>query len=81
MVLQNPLTRLKIYSSSLYDTQYDNIAATGFPMWDIQTALKRFIKARKVVVIADACHSGGVGHSFDIARRASRAILINPLNK
>lgn len=63
-----------------YDTQYDNIAATGFPMWDIETALKRFIKARKVIVIADACHSGGVGQSFDVARRAARAIKVNPIS-
>ena len=63
-----------------YDTQYDNIAATGFPMWDIETALKRFIKANKVVVIADACHSGGVGQSFDIARRATRGITVNPIS-
>lgn len=53
-----------------HDAQYDNIAATGFPMWDIETALKRFIKAKRVVVIADACHSGGVGAGFDLARRA-----------
>ncbi len=44
-----------------YDTNYSKIASTGFPMWDIETALKRFIKAKKVIVIADACHSGGVG--------------------
>jgi uncharacterized caspase-like protein len=49
-------------------------------MWDIETALKRFIKARKVVVIADACHSGGIGHSFDIARRATRGITVNPIS-
>lgn len=63
-----------------YDTQYKSIATTGFPMWDIETALKRFIKANKVVVIADACHSGGVGLSFDIARRANRGIKINPIS-
>jgi len=63
-----------------YDAQYDTIATTGFPMWDIETALRRFIKARKVVVIADACHSGGVGHSFDVARRATRAIKRNPIS-
>lgn len=63
-----------------YDTQYDNIASTGFPMWDIETALKRFIKAKKVIVIADACHSGGVGQSFDIARRAARGIKVNPIS-
>jgi len=63
-----------------FDTQYDNIASTGFPMWDIETALKRYIKARKVVVLADACHSGGVGQSFDIARRANRGIKVNPIS-
>ena len=63
-----------------YDAQYDNIAATGFPMWDIETALKRFIKAKKVVVIADACHAGGVGQAFDVARRANRGIKINPIS-
>ena len=63
-----------------YDAQYDNIVTTGFPMWDIETALKRFIKAKKVVVIADACHSGGIGQSFDIARRADRAIVVNPIS-
>ncbi len=64
-----------------HDTRYDNVAATGFPMWDIETALKRFIPARRVVVIADACHSGGVGASFDIARRTTtRGEPANPIS-
>lgn len=63
-----------------YDTQYDDISTTGFPMWDIETAIKRFIRAKKVVFIADACHSGGVGHSFDIARRSNRGIKVNKIN-
>jgi uncharacterized caspase-like protein len=63
-----------------FDADYNNVSATGFPMWDIETALKRFIKAKKVVVIADACHSGGVGQSFDIARRDNRGIQINPIS-
>jgi hypothetical protein len=62
-----------------YDCRYDNISTTGFPMWDIETALKRYIKAKRVIVIADACHSGGVGQSFDIARRASRGLKVNPI--
>ncbi len=53
-----------------HDVQYDRITTTAFPMWDIETALKRFIKAKRVVVIADACHSGGVGQQFDVARRS-----------
>ena len=63
-----------------YDTQYDNIAATGFPMWDVETAIKRFIKAKRIIVIADACHSGGVGQAFDVARRSVRGIGVNPIN-
>lgn len=63
-----------------YDAKYNEIATTGFPMWDIETALKRFIKAKKVVVIADACHAAGVGQSFDIARRTNRAIAVNPIS-
>lgn len=63
-----------------YDADYDDVATTGFPMWDIETALKRFIKAKKVVVIADACHAGGIGLGFDIAHRAARGIEINPIN-
>lgn len=63
-----------------YDAQYDNIATTGFPMWDIETALKRFVQAKKVVVIADACHAGGVGEAFEISRRANRSIEVNPIS-
>ena len=63
-----------------YDTNYEDIASTGFPMWDIETALSRFIKAKKIIVIADACHAGGVGREFDIARRAGRGIKINAVS-
>ena len=59
-----------------YDTDFDRIAATAFPMWDIQTALERFIQAKKVIVIADACHAGGIGQSFEIARRANRSLEV-----
>lgn len=63
-----------------HDTQYDSLATTGFPMWDIETALKRFIRSKRVVVMADACHSGGVGQAFDVARRSSRGISVNPIS-
>jgi uncharacterized caspase-like protein len=62
------------------NARYDNIAVTGFPMWDVETALKRFIKARRVVIIADACHAAGVGQSFDVAVRADRGLQINPIS-
>jgi len=62
-----------------YDAQYGSIASTGFPMWDVETALERFIDARRVVVIADACHSGGVGEAFDVARRGNPEMEANPV--
>jgi uncharacterized caspase-like protein len=63
-----------------YDTQYDSVATTGFPMWDIETALKRFIRAKKVIVITDACHAGGVGQEFDASRRAGRGLAVTPMS-
>lgn len=41
------------------DADMDALAATGFPMWDMKTALRRQIAAERVIVIADACHSAG----------------------
>lgn len=63
-----------------HDTKYESIASTGFPMWDVETALKRFIKAKRVIVIADACHSGGVGASFDVARRSAKNSNLNRIS-
>lgn len=42
-----------------YDADINSLAATGFPMWDVKTALRRQISAERVIVIADACHSAG----------------------
>jgi len=39
-------------------------ARTAFPMWDIQTVLARYINAKRVVVFADACHSGTSASNF-----------------
>jgi hypothetical protein len=41
------------------DSDLRALAATGFPMWDVKTALRRQIAAERVLVIADACHSAG----------------------
>ncbi|HUF50100.1 MAG TPA: caspase family protein [Longimicrobiales bacterium] len=41
------------------DANINALASTAFPMWDVKTALRRQIRAERVVVIADACHSGG----------------------
>lgn len=55
-----------------YDTDPEKLASTAFPMWDVETALDRHIQAEKVVLLADACHSGGVGGGIgtrDIAQQ------------
>lgn len=54
------------------------LAATAFPMWDVKTALRRQIKAERVVVIADACHSGGTAEGSDNAIGAAFADLFTP---
>ena len=62
-----------------YDSDYERIASTGFPMWDIRGAIEKFVRARKVVVLADACHAAGIGKEFDVSRRAGRAIDVAPV--
>jgi len=43
-----------------HDTDPEKLTTTGFAMWEIDNALERgIIEAKRVVVMADACHSGG----------------------
>lgn len=58
-----------------HDVDYDRIGVTGFPMWDVQTALERYVRARRVIVIADACHSAGIGADFG---SSTRDIVVKP---
>ena len=57
-----------------HDCDFDTIASSAFPMWDIETALRRFIRAKKVIMIADACHAGGVGSSFATGTRGVKLV-------
>jgi hypothetical protein len=61
-----------------YDSDPGRLPSTSFPMWDVETALSRYIKAQRVVLIADACHSAGVSGDF-----ATRDITVqaNPINQ
>jgi uncharacterized caspase-like protein len=43
-----------------YDTDPKQLAASAFPMWDLETALVRSIASERLVVFADACHSAGL---------------------
>ena len=46
-----------------YDTEPGNYYGTAFPMWEIDTAISRTIRSNRVIVLADACHSAGVGEA------------------
>jgi hypothetical protein len=56
------------------DTKLDALAATGFPMWDVKTALRRQIAAERVIVIADACHSAGTADGVTVGGSDSNEI-------
>lgn len=62
-----------------YDTDPSRLGTTAFPMWDIQTVVSRQIAAKKVVVLSDACHSGGI--SVDVATRGLDVTQSNPINQ
>jgi len=62
-----------------YDTDPNRLGTTAFPMWDIQTVVSRQIAARKVVILSDACHSGGI--SVDVATRGLDVTSSNPINQ
>ena len=56
------------------DADINALAATGFPMWDVKTALRRQIAAERVLVIADACHSAGTADGDVVGGGGSNAI-------
>lgn len=62
-----------------HDTDPNRLGITAFPMWDIQTVITRQIQAKKVVVLSDACHSGGI--SVDVATRGLDVTESNPINQ
>jgi hypothetical protein len=41
------------------DTKADDMGATAFPMWQMQDVFDRVLKAKKVITIANTCHSYG----------------------
>jgi hypothetical protein len=56
------------------DADLKSLAATGFPMWDVKTALRRQIAAERVIVIADACHSAGTADREVVGGAGQNAI-------
>ncbi len=56
------------------DADLNALASTGFPMWDVKTALRRQIDSERVLVIADACHSAGAADGDTVGGGESNAI-------
>ncbi len=56
------------------DADLNSLATTGFPMWDVKTALRRQIAAERVIVIADACHSAGTADGDTVGGGESNPI-------
>ena len=44
-----------------YDTNPEKIASTGIQMRAIDSVLKHTLSSKKVIIFADACHSGNIG--------------------
>ncbi len=60
------------------DSDPTNIVGTGISQLDIQKAISS-ARAKKVLFLADACHSGGIGLAVNIAQRGMYAESTNRL--
>ena len=58
-----------------YDARIDDLPATAFPMRELEYVIDR-TRARDVILITDACHSGGIG-----AAAGGRAVDVNLINE
>jgi uncharacterized caspase-like protein len=66
-----------------HGTDFEHIETTAFPLWDIATALQRYIKSERVIIFADTCHSGGIGADLLASARNSekfRSVIIKKMN-
>jgi len=63
-----------------HDADPDNITGTGVSQVDIQKLISK-ARVKKIILIVDACHSGGVGLAPGIAKRGDLAYYTNRLLK
>jgi len=54
----DPLDARNLYLITA-DTKPDDMGGTAFPMWQIQDVFERLLKAKRVITLADTCHSYG----------------------
>jgi formylglycine-generating enzyme required for sulfatase activity len=60
-----------------HDTKPNKIAATGIPMRSIDEVLKHTLISKKVIIFADACHSGSIGSGIGGRNVGDNSELIN----
>lgn len=53
-----------------HDTEFDAVSSTAYPMDELSRSLKKYVRARNMFIITDACHSGGIGSNYEITRRS-----------
>jgi tetratricopeptide (TPR) repeat protein len=63
-----------------YDADPDSLPNTAYPMDDLTRDLQRYIKAKKVIVITDACHSAAVSGGM-VAMRGNEGYRVNEYMK
>lgn len=51
-----------------HDTDPSDISGTALPMREVELALRETLLSRRVVVLVDTCHSGGLGDAFTDVR-------------
>jgi len=59
-----------------YDANPDSLPNTAYPMDDLTRDLQRYIKAKKVIVVTDACHSAAVSGGM-MAMRGQDGYKVN----
>ena len=60
-----------------HDTRPDDISGTALPMLEVQNAIRRTLHARRVVLLADMCHSGAIGDRYGARAAADRTHVVN----
>lgn len=58
-----------------HDSEMDNLSATAYHMEDVNRDLKRYVAAKRLIFLADACHAGGIASGGFAAGSVS-----NPIN-
>jgi len=58
-----------------YDTDPNKMASSAYLMEDLKKAMERFIKARNILVFADACHSAGITGGYATRSRSEEMII------